>query len=295
MNRKWNGAVRAWMILALLAGSVHAASAQRTLGVSVEQDVGEIRELRIAIPATEIRIVPGPAGEITVTGTMPMSTWEFWQGDGWLRSPEEGSYVLQLLGYSSTGLDGRLEVAVPPVVRLVVGGGPNVRVSSRVTELVSISSSRSNLVIERGTGTRHVEIDKFGGNVELRTPELRTARVNGLETSVMLIADRPENLDITTMTGNLNIHIDYLVTGVHQFTTTSGTIDFHVDEAIDGTLTLQTVEGRVEGPDFGPTEIPTVELIYEGAQARVNIRTFSGDVRTRVTTGQEYRLPHEND
>jgi DUF4097 and DUF4098 domain-containing protein YvlB len=283
------------MILALLVGSVHAASAQRTLGVSVEQDVGEIRELRIAIPATEIRIVPGPAGEITVTGTMPMSTWEFWQGGGWIRSPEEGAYVLQLLAYSpSERPSGRLEIAVPSVVRLIVGRGQNVRVSSRVTELVSISSSPSNLVMERGTGTRHVEIDSFGGTVELRTPELQTARVNGLETSVMLIADRPKALEITTMTGNLNIHIDNLVTGVHQFATTSGSIDFHVDEAIDATLMLQTVEGRLAPPETGPIEVQTAELIYEGANARVNIRTFSGDIRTRVTTGQEYRLPHES-
>jgi hypothetical protein len=283
------------MLFMLLAGSAHVVTAQRMMDVSVKRKVGEIRELLITVPAAEIDIVPGPEGTIAVSGTMPMSTWEFWQGDGWIRSPEEAAYVVQLLGYTPPGrLGGRLEIAVPPLVRLTVGSGPNVRVSSRVTELVARSSSRSNLIVERGTGVRHVEIDKFGGSVELRTPELLTAQVNGLETSVLLIADRPEFLDVTTMSGDLNIHIDILVTGVHRFATTSGSIDFHVDERIDANLTLQTVDGRVAAPDFDFIEnIPTWELIYEGGAARVTVRAYSGDIRTRVTTGQEYRLPHE--
>ena len=294
MLKKMNGITRIAVLLMLLLGSAHIAAAQRSLSVSVERGVGEIRELRIVIPAEEIRIVAGSEGSIAVSGSMPMSTWEFWQGDGWLRSPEEGAYILQLLGYTSSRLDGRLEIAVPPLVRLTIGGGSNVRVSSRVTELVSNSSSRSSLIIERGTGLRHAEIDKFGGSVELRTPELRTARVNGLETSVMVVADRPEFLEITTMAGDLNIHIDDLITGVHRFATTSGSIVFHVDERIDANLTMQTVEGRVAAPDTGLIEdIPTWELIYEDGTARANLRTYSGDLPTPLTTGQQYGLPHE--
>jgi hypothetical protein len=296
MQRKLNGTTRIVMLLVLLVGSVHIAAAQRRLNVSVEREVGEIRELRIVVPAEEIHVVAGTDGEIAVSGSMPMSSWEFWQGDGWLRSPEEGVYVLQLLGHTPGRRDGRLLIAVPPLVRLTIGGGPNVRVSSRVTELVSNSSSRSSLIVERTTGLRHAEIDKFGGSVELRSPELRTARVNGLETSVILLADQPEFLEVTTMAGDLNIRIGNLSTGVHRFATTSGSIEFRVDDMINAQLTLQTVEGRVAAPDTDLIEdIPTWELIYNEGTARVNLRTYSGDIRTRVTSGQEYRLPHEAD
>ncbi|MFW6312863.1 MAG: hypothetical protein ACOC2N_03175, partial [Spirochaetota bacterium] len=123
MRTGFHTTTRIAMLFVLFAGSVPFVAAQRMMDVSVEREVGEIRELLIVLPAAEIDVVAGREGLITVSGTMPMSTWEFWQGDGWIRSPEQGAFVLQLLGHSPSGrFDGRLEIALPPLARLTVTG-----------------------------------------------------------------------------------------------------------------------------------------------------------------------------